>query len=233
MRKLARALLDEIPNVKCVYQQEGGVGGEYRLRRLRHLAGEKRTLTVHRENGCSFKVDVRRCYFSPRLSTERLRVASAAGAHERVLNMFAGVGPFSVVIAKRSGAKVTSCELNRYACALHKENVEINKVAELVEVVNRDASDLKGTVEGKFDRILMPHPSAADKFLMNALSLARAGGLIHYYRHVPGRTEKEGMENLELELGELLPSRATYKLRKVREVGPRWLELAADIKLGG
>ncbi|MDV3293807.1 MAG: methyltransferase [Nitrososphaerales archaeon] len=229
MRRLAKALLGEVPNVRSVFQQEGGVEGEYRLRRLRHLAGARRTLTVHRENGCSFKVDVRRCYFSPRLSTERLRVAVAVKRKERVLNMFAGVGPFSIVIAKRSGARVTSCELNRYACRLHEENVKLNKVASLVEVVNCDASELKGTVKGKFDRILMPHPSAANRFLPDALSVAKSEGVIHYYRHMPGRNEEEARENLGLELDELLPKSATYRIRRVREVGPRWLELVADI----
>lgn len=233
MKRLAKALLGEVPNVRCVFQQEGGVEGEYRLRRLRHLAGEKRTLTLHRENGCSFKVDVRRCYFSPRLSTERLRVASGVKPRERVLNMFAGVGPFSILVAKRSGARVTSCELNRYACTLHEENDAINRVAQLVDIVNCDASELKGTVKERFDRILMPHPSAANRFLPDALSMAKSGGVIHYYRHVPGRNETEAKESLGLELDDLLPEKASYKLRRVREVGPRWLELAADISLSG
>jgi tRNA (guanine37-N1)-methyltransferase len=229
MRKLARALLEELPNVKCVFGEEGGIEGEYRLRRLRHLAGERRTLTVHRENGCAFKVDVKKCYFSPRLSTERLRVAIEARRKERVLNMFAGVGPFSILIARKSGANVTSCELNRYAYRLHKENLGLNKVEGLVEVLNCDASELEGKVEGGFDRILMPHPSAANKFLLEALHLVKKGGIIHYYRHVLGRNDAEAMENVKLELSQLLPSLATYRLRRVREVGPRWLEMVAEI----
>jgi tRNA (guanine37-N1)-methyltransferase len=224
--------MKELPRVKCVFQQEGGIEGEFRLRRLRHLAGEERTLTVHRESGCSFKVDVRRCYFSPRLSTERLKIADQVGPSERVLNMFAGVGPFSIVIAKKRGAKVTSCELNAYACKLHEENVRLNKVGDLVEVVNCDASDLRGRVRGHFDRILMPHPSASDRFLPVALSLATKGATIHYYRHVLGRSQTEASEALAAELSEMLPRGTDYKTRRVREVGPRWLEMAADIRVG-
>lgn len=228
-RKLAESLLERLPNVKCVFQQEGGIEGEFRLRRLRHLAGENRTLTIHRESGCSFKVDVRKCYFSPRLSTERLRIANEVTASERVLNMFAGVGPFSIVIAKKRGAKVTSCELNSYACRLHEENVRLNKVGGLVEVMNLDASDLRKKLDGSFDRVLMPHPSASDKFLLVALSMTARGGVVHYYRHVLGRNEVEASENLRRELDGLLPRGTTYETRRVREVGPRWLELAADI----
>ncbi len=229
---LAKALLEQLPNVKCVFEQEGAIEGEFRLRRLRHLAGERRTLTVHRESGCSFKVDVRRCYFSPRLSTERLRLANAVRRSERVLNMFAGVGPFSIVIAKKSGAMVTSCELNSYACRLHEENVRLNKVSDLVEVLNADASEIRKMLEGRYDRVLMPHPSASNRFLPEALSMASKGGLVHYYRHVLGRSEAEAARNLTAELADLLPAGCTYEARRVREVGPRWVEMAADIRVG-
>jgi len=232
-KKLANALLKELPNVKCVFQQEGGIEGEFRLRRLRHLAGEKRTLTLHRENGCAFWVDVRRCYYSPRLSTERLRIANEVGKSERVLNMFAGVGPFSIVIAKKSGARVTSCELNSYACKLHEQNVRLNKVSDLVEVLNLDAGKLKGQVEGSFDRILMPHPSASNKFLKEAIGFTKKGGVVHYYRHVLGRSEDEASANLRAELEGLLSAENAFKFRRVREVGPRWLEMVADIRVGG
>lgn len=231
-RALAKELLKQLPNVKCVFEQEGGIEGEFRLRRLRHLAGENRTLTLHRESGCVFRVDVRSCYFSPRLSTERLRLARQVGPSERVLNMFAGVGPFSIVIAKKAGAKVVSCELNDYACQLHAENDRLNKVESLVEVINLDASHLRERVDGTFDRVLMPHPSASNRFLPVALAMTAKGGVIHYYRHVLGRDVDEASENLREELAELLPRGNSFETRRVREVGPRWVEMAADIRVG-
>ncbi len=230
-KRLAKALLKELSNVKCVFGQEGAVEGEYRLRSLRHLAGEKRTLTLHRENGCSFKVDVARCYFSPRLSTERLRIAGQVASGERVLNMFAGVGPFSIPIAKTAGADVTSCEINAYACELHEENDKLNKVEDLVRVVQGDAEELPRIVKSKFDRVLMPHPSQADRFLSAALEVSKKGALVHYYRHMLGKDEAEASEKIVEELSGLVPSKTRYVIRKVREVGPRWLEMAADIKL--
>jgi tRNA (guanine37-N1)-methyltransferase len=230
-KRIAAAILEETKAVRCVFEQEGGIGGEFRLRRLRHLAGEDRTLTTHRENGCSYKVDVARCYFSPRLSTERLRVVEAAGMGEAVLNMFAGVGPFSVLFARKKKARVLSCELSEYACELHEENDRANSVDRLVKVVNADAMALPRLTKLRFDRILMPHPSLADRFLPAALSLAKRGAIIHYYRHVLGRNEGEAAENLMRELARLLPEGASYEVQRVREVGPRWLEMAADITL--
>jgi len=229
--RVGKALLSELSNVKVVMDQEGGIEGEYRLRKLRHLAGEKRTLTLHRENGCVFKVDVAKCYFSPRLSTERLRIARLVKPKERVLNMFAGVGPYSIPIAKLAGARVTSCELNEYAAELHVENSRLNKVQTLVDVIAGDAADLPRVVTTRFDRILMPLPSEADRFVPTALKMAKKGATIHYYRHVLGKNELEAEEALRAELSLLLPARTRFTVRKVREVGPRWIEMAAEIRV--
>jgi len=232
-RRVAGALLEELKNVRVVMEQKGGIEGEYRLRSLKHLAGERRSTTVHRENGCSFRVDVVKCYFSPRLSTERLRIAEATMPSERVLNMFAGVGPFSIPIAKLKGTKVLSCELNEYAARLHSENDTLNRVEGLIEVVNGDAADLPRITEKKFDRVIMPLPSEANRFLPTALTLAKKGGTIHYYRHVLGVNEDDATASLREELGALLPPRTAFTARKVREVGPRWVEMTAEIRAPG
>jgi tRNA (guanine37-N1)-methyltransferase len=232
-KEVARALLAELRNVRVVMAQEGGIEGEYRLRKLRHLAGEKRTITLHRENGCVFRVDIARCYFSPRLSTERLRIAKLVKPEERVLNMFAGVGPYSIPIAKLARANVTSCELNDYAARLHVENNELNKVDQLVSVIRGDAMDLPAATKMRFDRVLMPLPSEANRFLHVALAMAKEGGTIHYYRHLLGKNEGEAAEAMSDELSDLLPRRTKYGIRRVRDVGPRWVEMAAEIRAPG
>src|SRR5438552_6423140 len=144
-------ILREMRNVKGVFEQEGGIQGEYRLRKLRHLAGETRTMTLHRENGCKFWVDIARVYYSPRLSTERLNVAMMVRDGEKVLNMFAGVGPFSITIVCRRRASVTSCESNKEAYRLHLENNMMNKVAGSITTINADAAALPDRLEGQFD----------------------------------------------------------------------------------
>lgn len=231
-KKIAEAILHGSKNVRVVMEQEGGIEGEFRLRRLRHLAGERRTTTLHRENGCAFRVDVAKTYFSPRLSTERLRVASLVRPRESVMNMFAGVGPYSVAIAKMARARVTSCEVNAYAARLHLENNRLNKVERLVTVINDDARNLPDVLKTKFDRILMPHPSQADKFLPVALEMGKRGTVIHYYRHVLGRNEKEAKVTFGSEVSALIPRGARFESMRVRVVGPRWIEMVADIRLG-
>jgi tRNA (guanine37-N1)-methyltransferase len=223
------AILASMKNVKAVYDQEGGLEGDFRLRRLRHLAGEERTLTMHRENGLRFMVDVERCYFSPRLSTERMRIADLAEAGEKVLNMFAGVGPYSITLVKKKRVEVWSCELNEVAYKLHVENNGLNKVETLIRMYNEDAARLPESVGGKFDRILMPHPSQSDRFIPVALGMIKPGGWIHYYRHHSGADVEEAQSRLNEELRGLLGDGPKYTSRRVREIGPHFVELVADI----
>jgi tRNA (guanine37-N1)-methyltransferase len=226
---VGEAILRSIKNVKAVFDQEGALEGDFRLRRLRHLAGEERTLTMHKENGLRFMVDVEKCYFSPRLSTERMRIAELAQEGERALNMFAGVGPYSIILAKRKKAEVWSCELNEVAYKLHLENNRLNKVEPLMHMYNQDAARLSESVNVKFDRILMPHPSQSDKYLKLARKLVKEGGWIHYYRHLSGADFAEAQVRLGEELREILGEGVRFSSRKMREIGPHYVELVADI----
>ena len=227
--ELAQAILGEMKNVRCVYGQEGGIEGDFRLRKLRHLGGEERTVTMHKENGIRLKLDVETCYFSPRLSTERLRIAEKVPPGEKVLNMFAGVGPYSVLIAKKT--RVWSCELNSAAVKFHAENNKLNKVEARVTMIEGDAMRLPERLPGeKFDRILMPHPSQSNLFLPAATSMLAPGGVIHYYRHVSGEDVREAEANLSKEL-ESAPQLSVGAVRKVRLIGPHYIELEADLKL--
>ncbi len=226
---LGMAILQEMKGVKCVYGQEGGIEGDFRLRRLRHLGGETRTVTLHKENGLRLKVDVETCYFSPRLSTERLRVAGQVAAGERVLNMFAGVGPYSILIAKKTS--VWSCELNGAAFRYHVENNRLNRVENRVKMIEADAMRLPELLRGQepFDRILMPHPSKSNVFLPAATALLAKVGVIHYYRQVTGEDPAEAEWNLRAELKDAAPQLTVASVRKVREIGPRFLELVAEL----
>jgi len=229
--EVAESLLKELRNVRSVFEQEGGIEGEYRLRTLRYLAGENRTKTVHKENGFFYELDVATCYFSPRLSTERMRVAKAVAPGERVLNMFAGVGPFSIPIAKK--AAVTSCELNREAFDYHQRNNKKNKVQQSIKMLNVDAKELPELLEERYDRVLMPHPSMSDKFVDAAVRLAKPGGTVYYYRHVSAEDEGEAAKAVADELGGKLPKTCGFTTRLVREVGPRFIEMVAEVRVGG
>ena len=125
----AKAIMSIHRNVKTVLLQASPVTGDLRLRRLTHLAGENKTSTIHKELNCLFSVDVAKCYFSPRLSYERTRIARMVKPNETVVNMFAGVGCFSIIIAKHANpAKVFSIDVNSAAIQFMQNNIRLNRV---------------------------------------------------------------------------------------------------------
>ncbi|RLI09176.1 hypothetical protein DRO32_01185, partial [Candidatus Bathyarchaeota archaeon] len=95
-RAVGEAIMGVQKSVRLVLAKGGPVSGPFRLRELIPIAGSGPTETIHREHGCSFRLDVARVYFSPRLSYEHARVASQARPGELIVDMFAGVGPFSI-----------------------------------------------------------------------------------------------------------------------------------------
>ncbi len=181
---IGRALMEVHRHVRTVLRQTSAVGGEFRTRELEVIAGEPRTETIHQEHGCKFKTDLAQAYFSPRLATERIRIARLVKPGEVVTNMFAGVGCYSIVIAKHSGVKkVYSIDKNPAAVKYMRDNIRINKVAARVVPIQGDAGEIiRRYLGGRADRVLMPLPEfARDFFDVALLALKRRGGVIHFY----------------------------------------------------
>ncbi|MEM2169965.1 MAG: class I SAM-dependent methyltransferase family protein [Candidatus Bathyarchaeia archaeon] len=233
---IADAIMRIHRNVKTVLCQVGPTAGELRLRELKWLRGEKRTETVHREHGCLFKVDLSKCYFSPRLSYERMRVARQVKPGEVVVNMFAGVGCFSILIAKFSKAeKVFSIDINPEAVRYMRMNVALNRVDGIVEPIEGDSKEvILSRLRDTADRVLMPLPEKAYEYLDYALmALKPCGGVIHYYdfEHA-GKNEDPIKKVIDKVSRKLLNLGARFSIlssRVVRTVGPRWYQPVLDI----
>jgi len=181
---IGQALLQVHTHLRTVLNQVGPVSGEFRTRELEVIAGEPSTEATHHESGCAFKTDLAQVYFSPRLAHERLRIAKLVGRGEVVTNLFAGVGCYSIVIAKHSGAsKVYSIDKNPVAFKYMAENIRVNKVGDRVVPILGDACDVvERQIAGKSDRVLMPLPELAREFFDVALrALKPAGGVVHFY----------------------------------------------------
>jgi tRNA (guanine37-N1)-methyltransferase len=159
-----------------VLVDDGGEGDSANDRSDRGAATE----TVHREYGCEFLLDIAEVYFSPRLATERHRVVEQVREGERVFDMFAGVGPFVVPMAKR-GAEAVGCDLNPVAVDYLRENARRNGVAERVTAIQGDVREVADDYEGWAERLVMNLPHSADDFLDTAVRLAGAECVLHYY----------------------------------------------------
>jgi tRNA (guanine37-N1)-methyltransferase len=225
-------------SVKTVFAQISPILGDFRVRELKLLAGEGKTSTKHRESGCVFAVDVEKCYFSPRLSNERSRIARLVKSGETVVNMFAGVGCFSVIIAKTvPQTKVFSIDVNPTAIEYMKENVKINRVYGKVTPLLGNSKDIiYAQLQRKADRVLMPLPEKALEYLPCAvLALKPSGGWIHLYdfQHATGNEDPVEKTKLKVaqKLGNLVVSYRFASSRVVRSTGPNWYQTVLDIQI--
>jgi tRNA (guanine37-N1)-methyltransferase len=183
----AERLLASRPSLHTVIFAQGEVHGEYRTREFKVLAGDPTTRTKVTEHGHTFTVDLAGAYFSARLSTERQRILAQVQEGEAVLDMFAGVGPFAITLAKRASLVVAS-DLNPKAIGLMLENIAQNRTKNVLPML-ADARCLDRILSWKFDRVVMNLPLAGMEFLPEAFRLCRPGGTIHFYSLVSAEGE--------------------------------------------
>ncbi len=178
---IAETLMKLHKHIKAVAKKASFYGGEFRTRKLKIIAGEKRKETVHKENSILLKLNVETCYFSPRLSTERRRIIDMVKPGENVLVMFSGVGPYPISISKNTEAKeIVGIEINPDAHKYAEQNIMLNKLKN-VKVYQGDVRKIVPKLNMKFDRIIMPLPKTAEEFLPTALEASKKGTIIHLY----------------------------------------------------
>jgi tRNA (guanine37-N1)-methyltransferase len=215
----AEQILASRPSVHTVVYAKGEVSGEYRTRELYILAGEPTTRTEVTEHGHRFFVDLAGAYFSARLSTERQRILALVQENEKILDMFAGVGPFAITLAAKAGL-VVAADLNPRAIELMIENIARNRVKNVLPML-ADARRLPGFLPWLSDRIVMNLPLAGTEFLPDAFRLCRHGGTIHFYSLVS--EEGEHVARIQ-ELGGTVLSE-----REVRSYSPGQWHAVYDI----
>ena len=218
---------------KTVYMKKSAVKGVTRVRELELIAGEDNPITIHKEHGTRLKLDVKNVYFSPRLATERKRVQEATNDGEEILDMFAGIGPFPIVIAHEKNVNITAVDINEYAIKYLNENIKLNKLAPAAHITaicgdtNEVAlNELKGK---KFDRLIMNLPGLAPEFLDLAVSLCKDGGVIHYYEFSDGFSQ--GIERAQIACERQNKEVEILNTRKVKSSSPGMWHVAIDCKV--
>lgn len=219
----AEQILAAIASLHTVLCPASDVMGEYRTRRFEVLAGLPTTRTEVLEYGHRFVVDLASAYFSSRLSSERQRILGKVGDRELILDMFAGVGPFAITLAKRA-ALVIACDINPRAVILMQENLGKNRVKNVLPVL-ADAHHLPGTLPLKFERIIMNLPLSGTAFLADAFRLCKSGGIIHFYSLVA--QEGQHRDVLDEMGGEVIDERV------VRSYSPGQWHVVYDVRVAG
>ena len=230
---IGKTLLEQVSTANSVFYQSSPVEGDFRTRQLEVIAGEDKTETEYRENGCRFIVDVEKAFFSPRLSTERERIAGLVKDGEVVVNMFGGVGMFSLLAAKDTVCTVYNIDINPVAAQLCKENAQINKLKGEVISLNGDATKvIEEQLTEKADRVLMLLPERSDEFLDSALNCLKKEGIIHYYSHIHADKKQDAPKLSEEHFVSVNKTNAEIiTSRNVRPVGPRFYQTVVDVKI--
>ncbi|MCH7850565.1 MAG: hypothetical protein IH845_02885 [Nanoarchaeota archaeon] len=226
----AKIFLNKTPKVTTVLEKTEKFSGKFRILKTKHLAGIRTKEAIYRENSLTFKFNIDKTYFSPRLSNERKVISEEIykivkkNKNPKILVMFSGVSPYSLVIAKKFKEKkkkaiIYSNELNKDANTYSKENIRINKLENYIKLIPGNAKDLPKKLKEKFDIILMTRPNIKETFLKSALKLSKKGTTIFY--HGFGTKEvviKEIKDNCKNPIGKIT-------IRKAGDIGPyvyRW-----------
>src|SRR3989344_7107060 len=179
--QVAKSLLKTFKHIETVAIKTKIHSGKFRLQKTKILAGKKTKTALHKESGCSFRLNIDQTYFSPRLSGERLRISKQIKKNESVLVIGSGVGIYPIIISKHSKAKeIYAIEINQKAVEFAAENLKLNKINN-VELYLGDARDVLPKIRKTFDRIILPLPSNADSFLDLILKKIEPKGIIHMY----------------------------------------------------
>jgi tRNA (guanine37-N1)-methyltransferase len=235
-KTIGEAILKTHKNIKTVLAKAGSVSGTYRVRKYNFVAGVQKTATIHREFGCQYHVDLAKAYFSPRLSNEHMRVALLVQEGETVVDLFAGVGPFSVMIGKKNtGVRVFAVDINPEAVELLKVNVRVNRVESRVFPILGDARQLAAEkFRGSADRVIMNLPETAIEFVDAACQVVKpVGGVIYFYGFV---RSPDSAENLKLRFSDAV-EKAGRKVetficvRSIRETAPYESQIVLDAKI--
>ena len=209
-KKVAEAIVKVNKGVKTIYEKKSEVKGKYRLKDLDLIFGEDNAETIHKENNCTFKLDVKHTYFTPRLVFERKRLSLLKFVKgELIIDMFAGVGPISIQIAKSNEVKIHSFDINPTAYKYLIENIKLNKLRGEIFAYNIDVATLINSpnelgidLNNRVDRIIMNLPEQSINYVEIAcLLIKKEGGILHFYQFCekPNPIEK-GIENLRIKL---------------------------------
>ena len=214
---------------KSIYMKKSAIKGTTRVRDLEFLAGIDDSVTIHKEHGSRLKLDVREVYFSPRLATERKRVMESVEDGEKILDMFCGIGPFPIVIAKNKDVEITAVDINESAIKYLDENIRLNKLMGSIKTYCGDVREVSKAFNLKFDRIIMNLPGLAYTFLDVAVNLIEDNGIINYYEF--SDSYEQGKKRLKDAANEVDKKVEIINCRKVKSTSPGEWHIAIDAKI--
>jgi tRNA wybutosine-synthesizing protein 2 len=179
-KDVGNTVLKNFSYIKTVCSKEG-IRGVYRKPEIKIIAGRKKTVTVHKENGCLFKLDVSKLMFAKGNMKERARLPDIVGQGETIVDMFAGIGYFSIPIAKKNPfCNIYAIEINPVAVKFLEENCMLNRTPN-IKIIKGDCREAGKNLFNAADRVLMGYLPKTYEYLPYAFRFLKRKGIIHYH----------------------------------------------------
>ncbi|MBK5114585.1 MAG: class I SAM-dependent methyltransferase family protein [Candidatus Heimdallarchaeota archaeon] len=231
--QIGNSIIEAHPSIKTVFAKSGKITGVSRIRPIEFLSGEEKTKTIYTEHGSRLAIDIVKAYFSPRLSEEHNRIANQVKPDEIVVDLFCGVGPFVIPIAKRSNSTLYAIDINPDAISLLQENIKLNKLIGEIKPICGDSRVVvkEQNLANIADRVIMNLPGYAIDFIDVACDvLKKSGGVIHFFEFIKDEDPEKiivenfttGIQKNKREIKEIL------QVKRVRMSAPRQWQMVVD-----
>jgi len=223
----------EILHCKTVLNDVGGISGTYRKPKVEILYGSKNTETIHKENGIRYKLDLQKIMFSSGNMDERKRMANISNKNETVVDLFAGIGYFTIPMAVYSKPKkIFSCEINPTAYEYLCKNIVLNHVTSVVKPLLGDNRSM--APKNIADRVIMGYIDDTYRFLPTAIDRLKNGtGIIHYHDVFPNELIPEKSLKFVQEISKKYDTNAKLlKYNYIKSYAPGVSHVVFDIKIG-
>ena len=226
---IGQTILENYHNIKTIIKKTRKYSGKFRTPKLSIIAGQKKKETVCKENNISIKLNVEEVYFSPRMASERKRIAGLIKLNESVLVMFSGVAIYPLVIAKNTRCKeVYGIEINAVAHKYALLNIKKNKLENKIKIFLGDVRKMMPKINKKFDRILMPLPKGGENFLDLALKYIKKNGNIHFYDFEHENETYKAEEKVKSACEKSTKNCTILKVVKCGQYSPRFYRICID-----
>ena len=223
----------DVLDCKTILNDVGGIIGPFREPKTKIIFGAENTETIHKENSILFKLDPQKIMFSSGNMDERIRIAEISNESETVVDLFAGIGYFSLPIAVFSRPKkIFSCEINPNSYSYLCENIVLNKVTDIVEPIKGDCREIAPKIIA--DRVLFGYIGGTKKYLSTAFECLKNGfGTIHFHdKYSESKIPKKPLKEVEVVAKKYNLSMELIKYRKVKSYAPGVSHFVFDIKIG-
>jgi tRNA wybutosine-synthesizing protein 2 len=223
----------KVLNCKTVLKDIGGISGTYRKPNVEVIYGSKNTETIHKENGIKYKLDPQRIMFSSGNMDERIRMANISNTNEIVIDLFAGIGYFTIPMAVYSKPKkIYACEINPFSYDYLCTNIVLNDVVSIVEPIKGDNRDI--SPKNIADRVIMGYFDNTHEFLPTAINcLKNYTGIIHYHNTFPNEVVPDkALKNIKKITGKYNRKIKLLNCKHVKTYAPGISHFVLDIQIG-